>query len=362
MRFYATKAYQLGFKAYKKLSRVHPFLPRQLRIESEKLCNLNCIGCRRRLDSDISKISGPIHLTLERLQDITSQVPVKVVRFSGDSEPLVNPYLVEQLRYLKSKSMKPTFTTNGMLLDEKLIKTCEECGLFRISLSLTGATKESFERYRLGAKFDQVLRNAYLVGKSKISLFLNYTMLTEELMDEIPEFTRIAKDVGATGVQFLKPMVSDASFIPPNFPKLKGILDEVKALVKESSLICEGSLEPGPIFRECYDPFVVPLISLNGDVFPCQHMANQRPEEWYFGDKLTLPIQNYIMGNIHKENLKDMWRSDSYKELRRTIKITAKPERKVITQGKLQDIRNHSGNERFAYCEGCLDRWRESGS
>jgi len=362
MRFYATRAYMIGFKVYKRISKVYPFLPRQLRIESEKLCNLRCVGCRRHLDGDISKIPGPIHLTLERLQNITSQVPVKVIRFSGDSEPAVNPHLTDHLRYLKSRGMRPTFTTNGTLLNKDLIRICEECGLFRISLSLTGATKESFERYRLGAKFDTVLENARLVAKSRITLFLNYTMLTEELMGEIPEFMRIARDVKADGVQFLKPMVSDDSFAPPDFPKLKGVLDEVKALVKESGLICEGSLEPGPIFRECYDPFVVPLITLNGDVFPCQHIANQRPEEWYFGERMVLPLENYIMGNIHNEGLGDMWRNDAYRELRETVRMTARPERQVISPEELQEIRRDSGNGRFAYCGGCLDRWREAGS
>lgn len=362
MRFYATRAYKMAFKVYKRMAWQYPFLPRQLRIESEKLCNLKCLGCRRHLDGDISKMPGEKHLTLERLKFITGQVPVRVVRFSGDSEPLVNPYLVSHLEYLASKGMKPTFTTNGMLLNERLIRVCEKYGLFRISLSLTGATKESFEMYRLGAVFETTMDNAYLVGKSKIVLFLNYTMLTEELIDEIPEFMRLAKEVGATGVQFLKPMVSDDSFVPPDFLKLKDKLDGVKALVKESGLLCEGSLEPTPVFRECYDPFIVPLITLNGDVFPCQHMANQRPEEWYSGNKIALPSSSYIMGNINQESLPGIWRNGAYSELRRVIKRTSQPERKVITQEELQEIRGRMGEDRFAYCEGCLDRWRESGS
>jgi len=248
-------------------------------------------------------------------------------------------------------------------LNKDTIKLCEDYGIIRISVSLTGATKESFEKIRIGAKFDKVMENNYLIGNSSIPLFLNFAMLNRELMDEIPEFFRIAKDVKATGVQFLKLMLEDNEYLQPlDFSELKGVVGDIKRRAKESGLHLEGCLEEKPIFRECYEPFIGYLITLNGDVYPCAYAAKQTPKEYWNGVISKSPAQDYVLGNIRRQSFRDIWFGDASKDIRNYIKSTRRKEGETISCDELQQMRDNLDNHRFAYCKSCLRRWGEVGS
>lgn len=363
-RLWGTGLFRQTLRMYKKVQWVHTFMPKQVRIESTKVCNLKCVGCRRVWEEDIAGAPGDKHLSLERVQSIVEQVPrLKLVGFSGDAETTVNPHLWDILRYLKSKGIKSTFTTNGSLLNKELIDICEDCGIIRISVSLTGAKKETFEKIRVGARFDKVVENCYLIGHSSIPLFLNFAMLTEELMQEIPEFFKIAKEVKATGIQFLKLMIEDIDHLAPlDFFKLKDVVDDIRRRAKQGGFHIEGCLAPSPVFRECYEPVIAPLITLNGDVYPCAYAAKQTPKEWYGGGTVEAPTKKFLLGNIHKQSLKDIWYGSPYRELRRYLKSTSQPIGKIISQRDLQEARENPDDNRFAYCKSCLVRWCEAGS
>lgn len=353
----------MAYRAYKDFSRAYPIMPRQVRIEGTKLCNLRCVGCRRHLDGNMSKLPGDKHLTLERIKFITEQLPLKVVLFAGDGEPTVNPHLKDLLYYLKAKNVRPTITTHGVFKDDGLIKVLEECNTFRVSMSLTGAKRETFEELRLGAKLDVFIRNLEELCKTNIPIYLNYLLLNQQVLDEVPELIRIGKEAGATGFSFMKPYVSDGSFVPPDYISMAEQLEEIGVKINGTGLKWEGNLTPGPTFRRCYDPFVQPYVTLEGNVFGCQYLANQRWEEWYMGEVIKLQPTNFIMGNIFKENIKDIWYGDAYKELRRYMRKTARPVGTKISREELLEMElNPDKDERFAYCKGCLYRWREAGS
>lgn len=363
-RLWGTTLFRQTLKAYKKYQWLHTTMPRLVRMESTKVCNLHCVGCRRVWENDISDIPGEKHLTLDAVKNMTEQVPkLKLIGFSGDAETTCNPYLWDILRYLKSKRINSTFTTNNMLLNAERIKLCEDCGVIRISVSQAGAKKETFENIRLGAKYGKVMKNNWLIGHSSIPLFLNYPMLTREMMDEIPMFFWIAKLAKATGVQFLKLMIEDNEHLQPlDFHELKGITNDIKRRAKKGGFVLEGCLEPEPVFRECYEPVISPLVTLNGDVFPCAYAAKQTPKEYYAGEIVESPSTNYVMGNIHNQSLREIWFGDAYKELRQYLKQTSQPIGKIVSQVELQEMRRNLDSGRFAYCKSCLVRWNEAGS
>lgn len=363
MNLYKNRLFRMAYRAYRDVSRYHTFMPRQVRIEGTKLCNLKCVGCRRHLDGNMSKLPGDKHLTPYRILFITKQMPLKVALFAGDGEPTVNPYLKSLLYCLKSRDIRPTITTHGVFKDDGLIKVLEECNTFRVSMSITGAEKETFEELRLGAKFDVFARNLEELCKTNIPIYLNYLLLNQQVLDEVPELIRMGIYMRVTGFSFMKPYVSDASFTPPDYISMREQLEEIGVKIEEAGLKWEGNLNPLPTFRRCYDPFVQPYITLNGDVFGCQYLANQRTEEWYMGEVIKLQPTNFIMGNIFKNSIKDIWYNGAYKELRAYMKKTARPVGTEISREELLEMElNPDKDERFAYCKGCLYRWREAGS
>lgn len=363
-KLWGTGLFRQTLRVFKKIQWLYTTMPRQVRMESTKVCNLKCVGCRRVWEDDISDVPGEKMLTLDRVKGVVKQLPgLKLLGFSGDAETTTNPYLWDILRYLKSVEVRSTFTTNNTLLDKDKICICEDCGVIRISVSQTGATKESFEKIRLGAKFNKVMENNYLIGHSSIPLFLNFAMLTRELMNEIPELFYIAKEVKATGMQFLKLMIEDGDHLQPlDFHELKDVVADIKRRAREGGFVLEGCLEPEPVLRQCYEPVIAPLITLNGDVFPCAYAAKQTPKEYYVGEIMDAPVKNYIMGNINSQSIKDIWFGEPYKELRQYLKSTSRPVGKIIPQSELQEMRRNPDKSRFAYCKSCLVRWNEAGS
>jgi len=374
MNFYKSKAFHKATSIYKKIATIHPILT-QVEIEVTKACNLHCLGCRRVWEGNIDRIPGDAHLTVEFLKHIVDQFPVyvprgfKVMKFGGDGEVYCNPHLKDIMLFLKKNHVRFTSNTNGTLINTEWLKVLEDCGVIWQSVSFTGATKETFEKYRTGAEFGQVLRNAYLMGKTNIPFYINYLMLTREVFDEIPEAIRLAQEVGATGIAFLKPQLSDDKiFTPPDFPNLRSELADYKALVEASGLWYEGLLNPLPIFSGCWDTFTGLRVTLNGDVYPCMVSMNQRPTEWYMGEVTnTYFVEDYLMGNLHRDNLKAIWNGKDMNALRDKLRHPAYPIGTIITCEQLAKIkreamRDRPDRERFSYCDVCLTRWSESGT
>jgi len=105
-RFWGTGVFRQALKIHKKLQWIHPFMPKQVRMEFTKICNLKCVGCRRDWEDDISAVPGDKHLTLDGVKNIVEQLSgLELFGFSGDAETTVNPYLWDVLRYLKSKKV-----------------------------------------------------------------------------------------------------------------------------------------------------------------------------------------------------------------------------------------------------------------
>ncbi len=363
LNYLANRDFSLNL--YKQFVWRFPIMPKQVRIEATKICNLKCIGCRRQFDGNIAIRAGEKYLSLPQMRFILDQYPSPMIfRFGGDGEPTVIPSFRDLLHEIKRQNLKFAFTTNGTLLTEELVKECRDCGMVKMSLSMNGGTKETFEKWREGAKWDNVIEGARRTSRNGIPLFLNFTMLTDELLEEVFDFIKVAKDVGSQGVQFLKPMIDYQYFTPPDFSQLGGLLSEIDAKVKEAGLLREGLLNPLPTFRQCYDPFTCPLVTLNGDVFPCSYTANQLATEWYEGEVINPHLENYVMGNVYRQSIKEIWEGSMFKELRQFIKDTSESVGEVISKDELVERRSKLDfdKEKFAYCRACLDRWSEAGS
>jgi len=360
------KLIQLGINALKQVSR-HYILPIwQVKVETTKVCNLKCVGCRRNFAETLSKMSGPKHLTVGGLWRIVATTNMQIVRFEGDGEPTCNPYFRDLVKFCHDKGIRSAMTSNGTLLDKEYIKWLEDHEMVRIHISFDGATRETFEKQRVGAKYDQVLEVCREIGKSKIQLFMNCLCSTDEIVKELPDYIDMAREVGATGILMLK-FQADKSFgTPIDWSKHNGLLEEIKEKAKKKDLIFIGTGTTVPIFCECEDVYVCPYVTLTGAVYPCSYMANMRTSEVYQGEVVPVPSENYIMGNLTDNWMREIWKNEAYKELRMVLKKTRKPSGYKISKEELlsaKKIISQWGEEanRFQYCVGCLCRWGESG-
>ena len=358
------KLLQVGIDTYKKAARYHTFLPRQVKVEVTRACNLHCIGCRRNFPGSIANAPGPQHLTFDMLKDIIKDLPIKVVRFTGDGEPLCNPTFHKILAYLYTKGVRTAITTNATLLNESWIRFLEQNKVLRVSVSFDGAKKETFEKLRGGADFNQVLEVCRLLGKSKIQLYMNCLLSTDEVIEQLPNYVELAKEVGATGIHLMKYQSQEENvWAPPDWSKHQGLLEGITKEAKKRGLLISAPYYGEPTFRECEDPYMAPWISLAGDVYPCVYMANMREYEVYLGEKIPVPSGYYIMGNIKDTPLREIWYNRTYWELRDVLNTTRKTFTGKVISPKLllKGKKIMEGKERFGYCHFCPCRWGESG-
>jgi radical SAM protein with 4Fe4S-binding SPASM domain len=74
-------------------------------------------------------------------------------------EPLIHPEIHKMIKTCKQADIKTVISTNAMLLDEQKQKELCASGLDTIILSFDGAHPETFEKVRLGARYETVRNN-----------------------------------------------------------------------------------------------------------------------------------------------------------------------------------------------------------
>lgn len=358
------RIYQIGINTYKTLSRYHTFNVRQVKVETTKVCNLHCPGCRRNYkQGTIATEPGPTHLTPGAMWRILATTNMAVVRFEGDGEPTCNPYLKELVRMCSTLGVRSAMTCNGTLLDANYIKFLKEHGMARIHVSFDGAERATFEKLRAGADYAKVVYNCKLISASGIQLFMNTLLSTDEVVRELPKYAHMAKSIGATGVHFMKLQAEDlTSFQGPDLSKHAGSFKAFERTAAQLGLMFVSTITEQPTYTGCDDPFVCPYVLLNDDVYACSYLANLRRSEVYQGQVFQVPYKNYCMGNLREQWMKEIWYGQPYQELRALLRNTGAAYHSLtIRPGELVEGKGHVGQGRFDFCRTCLCLWGESG-
>lgn len=146
------------YNAYRRGEDHGRFAPDRLYIESTNHCNLKCIMCPTGLGV-MKRPKGYMAMDLYRaIVDEMGPLSVSAVLHSW-GEPLMHPDLFTMVRYGKAKGLAMETSTNITLLNEERAREVLDSGLDVLYLALDGATKETYERIRVNAKWDKVLRN-----------------------------------------------------------------------------------------------------------------------------------------------------------------------------------------------------------
>jgi MoaA/NifB/PqqE/SkfB family radical SAM enzyme len=301
-------------------------------------------------------------MTPGALWKILATTNMMVVRFEGDGEPTCNPHFKELVKMCGDLGVRSAMTCNATLLNKEYVDYLAKYGMSRIHVSFDGAKKDTFEKQRLGADYEKVLYNCKLIAKSRIQLFMNVLLSSDEVVDQLPLYAKMAKDVGATGVHFMKYQAENLTqWRPPDLTRHVGAIKAFEIEAKRLGLLYVSTCREFPTYVGCDDPFVCPYILLNNDVYACSYMANLRRTEVYQSEVFPVPYLNYKMGNLEDSWMKDVWNNDLYKELRQTL--NRKPDTLEISSSTLAYTKKRAAvsSRRFAYCSGCLCIWGESG-
>jgi radical SAM protein with 4Fe4S-binding SPASM domain len=138
-------------------------------------------------------------------EDMADSVYTRLVEAAGQSaehmmliglgEPLLDPKIFDRIAFCDQHKVFTLLSTNGTLLDKTATERLLDTNLEHITLSFDGSTKESFEFYRKGAKFEKVRDNFVHFARrkherrSKIQVVVQMVRM-ERNWDEVEEFSR----------------------------------------------------------------------------------------------------------------------------------------------------------------------------
>ena len=176
-------------------------------------CNLHCQMCAINYDSRyLPGSKRPPFLTPELFHRLEPIFPTLVRAYLfGLGEPLLNKHLVEYVSTLASAGVEVWFNTNATLIDDEKAEALARAGAGAITVSIDGATPETYERIRVGAKYSAVVRGIRsLVRASRTygvpRVDLSFVGMASNL-HELPMLVDFAAEVGAGGVH-VEPLYS----------------------------------------------------------------------------------------------------------------------------------------------------------
>lgn len=311
------------------------------------ICNLHCKMCDVGVDYNKSNFynnlmaSRPINMPLELIYKIIDQTSLYFKNSKlgyGFTEPLIYPHLIESLFYANQKHIFTSITTNALNL-KRYSDGLIEGGLNELYISLDGP--EKIHNYIRGHKssFQKAVQGIDALleypNRPKISIFC---VITEWNIGQLLEFVEYFKDYPLEQIGFMHTNYTPSSIADIHNQKfaatypatasnmeeinidnmdLDRLWEEIKEIkskkwkfkisfspeVKDRAHLDVFYHHPEILFgKRCNDVYHNIMIKSNGDIIPAHGRC-----------------YNLTIGNLYKNNLKEIWNSTAITQFRRTL-------------------------------------------
>ena len=257
---------------------------------------------------------------------------VKDIHLQGWGEPLLHPDLFEMIQIAKAKHCCVSLTTNGILLTTDISEGFIKRGVDTITVSISGALKETHESMRKGSYFEQIINNIKAFNKLKLKmdssnpkLVLSFLM-TKKNIAELPEAVSLAKDTGvneivATNLDYIPTQVQDALRVFSCDGADSNIKNSIDIAMKKAKKIKLPfrvyPLEMEEVIMCELNPLQIVFISHDGCVSPCVYLnMTKRSSVPRIFCSSYHEVQRLCFGNISENDFMEIWENDDYKNFR----------------------------------------------
>lgn len=160
-------------------------------LEPTAKCNLHCEGCYRQNESNSHKSIAEIK---QELDVFTSLRKCDGVSIAG-GDPLTHPEIIEIVKEVKKRGLKPIINTNGLALTKALLLELKKAGVYGFTFHIDSKqgrpgwkNKNEIELNELRLKYAEMLAEA-----GNISCAFNSTVY-EDTMQYVPDLVKWAED------------------------------------------------------------------------------------------------------------------------------------------------------------------------
>jgi MoaA/NifB/PqqE/SkfB family radical SAM enzyme len=269
---------------YFPLLKLVPSFPLHVDIEVTDACNLRCIMC-------VHGAGNPLKtgfIDHEFAQDIIRQVAsagVYSIKLNWRGEPALYKELPDLIAHAKALGIREVqINTNGLPFTRESIQQVVKAGLDRVIFSVDGNSAETYERIRLGGRFQRLVDN--------IEYFIN----TRKRLKSITPFIR---------VQMVR-MQSNQHEVEGLLARWRGKVDDIRISDVtdrgQGEHMCVGD-QVAVSRRRCPQPWLRMVVSREGLVMPCC-------SDWYC---------RRVVGDAKQKSLQDIWHGKKMKHFRKAV-------------------------------------------
>lgn len=272
-------------------------MPITYSIEPTNFCNLKCPEC----PSGTGELTRQLgFLSVENFREIVDQISDTgfYIQLFFQGEPYLNKQLGEMVAYAQKKNVYVSVSTNGNLITPKNIDKLIENVPDKIIFSLDGLDEESYQNYRVGGTFkkaDDAL-NLLIEAKRKLKLKKPFVELqfivmkqNEHLLEGVNAYS---ESRGVDRLVFKTMQVSSydnaIKFLPTDGKYSRYIISNGDYKLK------------GKQSNHCFALWRTAVITWDKQMVPCCF------------DKDA----NYHLGDLRKNSIKEIWKSESYQKFR----------------------------------------------
>jgi len=236
------------------------------------------------------------------------------ISFTGGGEPMLHPDFLEIVKYSKNLGIDVGLITNGSAINGKKAKDLNE-NLTWIRVSMAGGDAASYQKVQGVDQFDKIVNNLKLLyeEKKKLNSKLNIGVRILTTADNINSLSLLHEKFKGVDVNYIQVAPDQytndkgtfwysekSQKIFKNLERNLGFLN-IK-LLTSNYVWGQDQLEYP---KKCYAHFFQLCLCAEGDLMFCKNARGEK---------------KFIIGNIYKNSLKEIWNSKTNKDLESWVK------------------------------------------
>ena len=283
-------------RKYKTLAHIH-LVGNQIRVEASSKCQLKCPLCLTGTHYHRKhSVVGWGHLSFENFKRLIEQNPsIKHIELSNNGELFLNPALLKIMAYAHEHNIRLS-AINGVNLNdvkEEVLEGLVKYQFFKLKVSIDGASQATYQQYRVGGDFNQVIANIKKINAYKQQYKSRYPKLKWQFIifghneHELPLAKQMAKKLNMG-------FKAKLNYSPKKFP-IKNAAFVKKETGLSAAYIDEYEKEKKQLYSPaCLQLWTAPQVNWDGKLLGC--CVN------HFGD----------FGNVFEEGLSSLLQSEKY--------------------------------------------------
>jgi len=274
--------------------------PISLTVEPTNYCNLHCPECPTGNNSS-RREKGYLRMSDYKniIDTLSPWLFYQMIYFQG--EPFLHPQIFNIIKYAHQQKIYTCTSTNGHFITHENAQRIIESGLDKIIISVDGVNQETYEKYRKGGELQKVISGVKILSNLKRRYQTKHPKIIIQFLvfrfneHQIKEIKSLGKSIGANKIELKTAQIESVNdkldLLPLNnrYSRYTSRNNQIKIKNK--------------LKNRCFRIWSTLVTTWKGDVIPCCFDKN--------ADKK--------MGNMHKNNLLQIWQSPDFNHFRYEI-------------------------------------------